>query len=222
MTYVASELLTESALRHGIRLDLLVAETGLWASPEVHRRLAASANGPAFFPNRRRYRAGQGEQRGQRLGDVVLDHNSYANVAIKRAIGVPRADVKGFEACHIWPLTCYDERCHTVIANLVLLPRALAGLTDHSPEIQRALQFRSWELYGWCPEGKPQPTKPSGYPTTWREPMPFNGLAASALAKRLGTPQGGLVTTTAGTLGMPSTRDYTRFDIRLPSTTLSD
>ena len=219
MPLIASALLTESALRHGIRLQVLVAETGLWANPEVHRRLAQEPDGPAFFPNRRRYRAGQGEVRGQRIGEVVTDDNSYANLAIKRAIGMPREEVIGFEACHIWPLTCYSERLHTVIANLVLLPRALASLTDHSPEIQAALQYRAWELYGWYPADAPQPPRPDDYPTTWREPMPFNSMVATALAKRTLRRDEGSTERRPG-MSVTRSRDYTRYDIRQPDGTV--
>jgi hypothetical protein len=102
---------------------------------------------------------------------VRFDDNSYANVAIKRATGLGKS-AEGFEACHIWPLTCYDERYHTAIANIVLLPRALAGLSDHAIEIQSALQYRAFELYGWFPHGVPQPIKPEFYPSNWREPQP--------------------------------------------------
>lgn len=216
MSIIASELLTEAAVRHGIQLEVLVAETGLWANPEVHLRVARAPGGPPFFPNRRRYRAGQGEARGQKIGCVVLDDNSYANIAIKRAIGVPRSEVIGFEACHIWPLTCYDEQCHTVIANLVLLPRALAGLTDHSPAVQAALQFRAWELYGWHPQGKPQPSRPDSYPSEWRPPMPFNDLATAAVSKRALSGFSASEMREQPSLAAAS-RDYTRYDVTLPN-----
>jgi len=126
----------------------------------------------AIFPNVRRARIGQGEQRGKIVDGVRLDDNSYANVAIKRALGLGKS-ADGFEACHIWPLTCYDERYHTAVANIVLLPRALAGLSDHDIEIQRALQYRAYELYKWWPMEMPQPVKPTFYPSEWREPQPF-------------------------------------------------
>jgi hypothetical protein len=167
----AIELLRQAAQKHNIRLEVLVAATALWANPEVHRRLLAKGSA-AYFPDRRRYRAGQGETRGQRLGSLTLDDNSYANRAIKLAVGIDRHNLIGFEAAHIWPRTCYDERCHTAIANLVLLPRALAGLTDHHPEVQRALQYRAFVLYGWYPEGALEPTRPDPYPSTWLTPLP--------------------------------------------------
>ena len=112
-----------------------------------------------------------GELRGKDIDGVRFDDNTYANVAIKRATGLRKSAV-GFEACHIWPLTCYDERYHTAPANLVLLPRALAGLSDHDPEIQKALQYRAFELYGWWPSDGPRPVNPEFYPTEWRDPQP--------------------------------------------------
>ena len=170
--YVASEMLLEATRRHRINLTLLVAETGIWAHPDVHARRLRETGSAAVFPNVRRARKGQGEQRGQILEGIRLDDNNYANIAIKRELGFGRGEIEGFEACHIWPLTCYDQRYHTAIANLVLLPRALASLSDHEVEIQAALQYRAFELYSWYPEGTPIPQKPAHYPSTWRSPEP--------------------------------------------------
>lgn len=170
-TIKASDLLLEAVRRHNIHLSLLVADTALWANPAFHARLLADSRSPALFPNVRRARIGQGEKRGQVVDGVRFDDNSYANLAIKRACGLGKA-AEGFEACHIWPRTCYDERYHTAVANLVLVPRALASLTDHDSEIQGALQYRASELYGWWPDDSPRPTKPDFYPATWRAPQP--------------------------------------------------
>jgi hypothetical protein len=172
MPYDGSEMLLEAANRHGIHLSILVAETGLWAHPDVHARILGTTRSAARHPNVRRVRVGDGEERGQVVNGVRLDDNTYANRAIKEAIGLPRSEVTGFETCHIWPKTCYDVRYHTAIANLVLLPRALAGLSDHDREIQAALQYRAYELYAWHPEGMPVPHRPEFYPSTWREPEP--------------------------------------------------
>jgi hypothetical protein len=168
---VASELLLEAVDRHKIHLSLLVADTGLWVNPEFHKRLVRDTGSAAVFPGVRRARIGQGEQRNQIIDGVRLDDNTYANYAIKHAAGLAKSAV-GFEACHIWPLTCYNERYHTAIANIVLLPRALAGLSDHDIETRKALQYRALELYGWYPEEMPQPVKPKFYPSKWREPQP--------------------------------------------------
>lgn len=167
--YVASEMLRAAASRHGVHLSELVAETALWVHPGVHAKLV-EAGSAAMFSNVRRARPGRGEKRGQIVNGVRLDDNSYANRAIKLALGMPRNALVGFEACHIWPLTCYDARYHTAVANLVLLPRALAGLSDHEAEIQLALQYRAFELYRWYPEGTGEPQRPAFYPATWLAP----------------------------------------------------
>ncbi|OGB29989.1 MAG: hypothetical protein A3F78_22725 [Burkholderiales bacterium RIFCSPLOWO2_12_FULL_61_40] len=167
---VASELLLEAVKRHNIHLSLLVADTGLWVNPEFHNRLVRDTSSAAIYPDVRRAR-GQGEKRGQIVDGVRLDDNTYANGAMKRAAGLGKS-AEGFEVCHIWPRTCYDARYHTAVANIVLLPRALAGLSDHDIEIQTALQYRAFELYGWYPEGRKPPVKPEFYPSKWREPQP--------------------------------------------------
>jgi hypothetical protein len=182
--YDGIAMLRKAAVRHGIHLSILVAETSLWANPEVHRRLIQENGVGAYFANVRRYRAGAGERKGQVLGSERLDDNSYANHAIKQATGIGRAAIREYETCHIWPQSCYDSRCHTVIANLVLLPRPLAGLSDHDPEVQAALQFRAFELFGWHPPDQSAPTRPGFYPSTWPEPMPFTRTVARALANR--------------------------------------
>lgn len=180
--YDATDLLVAVTQRHGISLSVLIAETGLWASPAVHRYLKDENQTGAYYPHTRRYR--RGEQRGDEVCGIYLDDNSFANTAIKQSLGIDRSAVVGFEACHIWPDSCYDARYHTVIANLVLLPAALAGLSDHHEETRAILQYRSRELYGWWPEGDDEPSRPATYPTIWREPFPFTDAIAKTLRRR--------------------------------------
>lgn len=165
MKIAASKLLREALLRHKMHLSVLVAETAIWANPEIHHRQIRTTGSPAMNPSVRRYRPG--ENRGQVLNGIRLDDNSYANLAIKKAVAL---ELEGFETCHIWPRTCYNPHYHTAIANIVLLPRAIAGLSDHDPEVQTALQYRAFELYNWWPEEFPKPQKPAFYPTNWRAP----------------------------------------------------
>jgi len=178
----ASELLTEACARLGIDLANLVAATGLWASPEIHAALAGASDAPAWYPKTQR--AGAGQKRGTFVGEVRLDDNTYANVAIKRALGLSPRNVVGFEVCHVWPGTTYDPRYHTCIANLILLPRSLASLSDHDATVQRAIQYRSFELYAWSPEGVPLPEKPPGYPLEWRQPAAVTPGIREALRRR--------------------------------------
>lgn len=180
----AGRMLREATAKHHIHLSVLVAETALWASPEVHRRLVEENGTGAYFPRMRRHRRPAGERPGTVVDGVRLDSNTYANHAIKRALGLPRGTEKGFEACHIWPRSCYDPDCHTTIANLILLPRALGALSDHDEEISAALRFRSYELYGWHPVTEQAPVRPEFYPQNWREPMPFSDRVARSIAGR--------------------------------------
>lgn len=183
-TFDATAMLQAACVRQDIDLAALVAETAIWANPEVHRRLVAANGTGAYFPGFRRARTGSGEVRGGVVDGVNLDDNTRANQAIKRAVGVNLDDIKGFEACHLWPGTAYDARYHTVIANLVLLPRAVAGLSDHDADVLAKLQYRAFELYGWHPEEVAPPSKPLNYPTCWREPEPFTPQVATAMARR--------------------------------------
>ena len=171
----AGELFDFAIADLGIDLTRLVAATAIWVRPSDNPKFGK----PRYLA--RRARPGQGERRGEivrelspdddgLLVDVRLDDNSYANLALKRALG-GAAGYQGFEVCHIWPLTCYDVRYHTLLPNLVLLPRALAGLSDHSPQIQACLQFRAFSLFGWHPRENPVPLRPKAYPENWREPV---------------------------------------------------
>ena len=183
MTLNADILLHRALEKHKIRLSVLVAEIALWADPEVHRILIAENTTGCFFPYTRRFKRGTDEIRGTVVNGIRLDDNTYANRAIKQAIG---ADINaiGFEACHIWPNSCYDERYHTVIANLVLLPRALASLSDHNKEVCQSLQYRAFELYCWFPREEKQPEKPAFYPDNWRRPELFTQRIATAIRNR--------------------------------------
>lgn len=165
--YDATVMLKDAALKNNIHLSILVAETAIWANPYMH-------DGTAWFPNTRRCRTGQGEKSGEIVDGVKLNDNSYANQTIRQAVGITDKCLVGFESCHIWPNTCYDPRYYTTIANLVLIPRAISGLTDHYVEVQAVLQYRSYELYGWYPEGLQCPSKPAFYPKTWRAPEAVN------------------------------------------------
>jgi hypothetical protein len=69
---IASELLLESLRRHNVHLSLLVADTGLWVSPEFHHRWLRDTGTVAMFPNVRRARTGQGEQRNQVVDGIRI------------------------------------------------------------------------------------------------------------------------------------------------------
>lgn len=125
-------------------------------------------------------RAKHFQKRGEKCGDITFDDNTYANNAIKLALlkglerygihGSSRQIFKGFETCHIWPDTCYDARYHTSVANVVLLPREIAGLTDHCQAVEDLLKYEAWKRFGFKPAAADIPAKPKNYnKIVWRE-----------------------------------------------------
>ena len=100
----ADVLLEQAVLKHKIRLDILVAETAIWANPNVHKRLVEQGNA-ARYPQVRRARTSKGEIRNKKVNGIKFDDNTDANRAIKWAIGTRRLEIRGYEACHIWPVS---------------------------------------------------------------------------------------------------------------------
>lgn len=160
-----------AAERLGLHLSALVAEVALWVPPEIQRRYVSTENpSGAVYPQVRRARQGSGERPGSVVDGIRLDRNTYANSAIREALGGRGKALAGYQACHVWPKTCYDARYHTALANLVLVPSPLVSLTDHDPDVIGALKFRAFELYGWHPAQEQPPVRPPDYPGGWREP----------------------------------------------------
>lgn len=135
----------------------LVARTAIWVKP-------ANVTENPVYPDKRR---GKPEDKGKVIDGIKIDDNTYANKALKRAIS-KNIDFINYHTCHIWPGTTYDERYHTQLANLVLIPKVLANLSDYCPLIIDILKYRSWELYKWHPKEENDPKRPEYYPEEWR------------------------------------------------------
>jgi hypothetical protein len=181
-------ILAETIGRLGIDLGALVAATGIWANPDVFKLLKIENTFGVWYQNVRRAAQKRGEKKGEEINGVRMDDNTYANFAIEGAIGKVR-QTSNVEVCHIWPRSTYDERYHTCIANLVLLPRSVAGLSDKHPPVVAALQHRAFVLYGWYPAdigGVPvrPPEKPPSYPTKWRDPEAMTPAIEQAIGRR--------------------------------------
>lgn len=115
-----------------------------------------------------------GNKIGDIVGGVTLDNNSKANIAIKNAIkqSIPvNGNFTDYMACHIWDDTCYNESYHTSVFNLVLVPTAIAGLTDYNDAVKELLQYESARRFGCYPNGLECPKKPKNYDkiTIWRQ-----------------------------------------------------
>lgn len=117
---------------------------------------------------------------------ILADDNSYANQFIKKAVlksyqrKYPQNIIfknatweyfndGDYEACHVWDLPG-DRRYYTSIANLVLVPRALAQLTDHNDAVKNLLRYEVQERFGFRPEGVNILSQPSNYNSyVWRD-----------------------------------------------------
>lgn len=162
-----NEILVDALKNLQINLLDLIAETSIWASPDACKQLKNNTGSSTRYPNVRRGR--HNETKGEIIDGIRIDDNTYANSAIKNAIGLNRKNITEFHTCHIYPNTCYDERYHTKIENLVLIPNSIAQLSDNFDDVKRALQYRAYELYGWYPDEKTVPVKPANYPNNWRK-----------------------------------------------------
>ena len=110
----------------------------------------------------------------------LSDNNSYANLYIKKAV-LESFERKGrkslfttrlfkdYEACHIWANPT-EREYYCSIGNLVLIPRALAQLTDHNDAVKELLRKRAWDLFKFKPGYRSNPPKSKYYKrVTWRQ-----------------------------------------------------
>ncbi len=136
-----------------------VAQTGLQpVFPTVRRNPLASEKVGAF-----------GVVNGRR---VMYDDNHSPTAAYLWAAGHGRG--RDVQYNHIWQAR-QDVTSYTALWNLCLTPAFLAKTTDgnNHPDVTRALQYRTWELFGALPAGEPTPTPPDRYDELeWADPPP--------------------------------------------------
>ena len=187
-TFIYSYLNAEAALLWGglineVQLAQLVADTAIFATPETVKDVKEGKKG-------RKENLGNGnpyaswdcmssirdiKNRGRIINGVYCDDNTRANHAIKRAVldalqwgqNAKLSYFRGFEACHIYDLV-KDRRYYTSIMNLVLVPRALAALTDHNEYVKKVLKYHVYKLFKFY-VGSTPPKEPKNYQNIkWR------------------------------------------------------
>lgn len=178
-----NDLLKEKCRELKINLTALIAQTCIWANPEVVSTLRGdNENSNALWVKNCR-RSKTTEIRREFGSDgCFLDDNTFANKAIKMATG--EITVQGtFTVCHIYEDSCYDKNYHTSICNLVLIPKEIYSLTDNDKEVVSALKYKSLELYNFFINTEPQ--KPYGYDElNWRRPEPFSDKIKKSIMNR--------------------------------------
>ena len=80
-----------------------------------------------------------------------------------------KTENSGYVASYILSETCYDARYHTSVANVVLLPREIAGLTDHCQAVEDLLKYEAWKRFRFKPDEEEVPQRPKNYSKiVWR------------------------------------------------------
>ena len=172
---IACELVAQSAIFCPTKIFELVKNGELGSRENI-----GVGNTYGSWYNCKYQRAKHFQKRGEKCGNITFDDNTYANNAIKLAVlkglekygihGNSRQIFKGFETCHIWPDTCYDARYHTSVANVVLLPREIAGLTDHCQAVEDLLKYEAWKRFRFKPNEEDVPQRPKNYSKiVWRD-----------------------------------------------------
>lgn len=137
---------------NSILLELL-AKTAIWVDPRVvgilmtEEKHGSTNENALWYFNVRRRRTGDPPKGKYSLG-IKMDDNTDANLAYKKACGA-NSEIKfvNFEVCHIKSEICYDPEYHTSITHIVLVPKAIASLTDHLDKVKDSLSAISKFLY---------------------------------------------------------------------------
>lgn len=178
-----------------IDLGQLIARTALFVSNETAEFLKENNKNREYtwYPNYRRKDV-EIVKKGMGKDGIFYDDNTYANIGIKKALGYDKKEFHEYEVCHIWHKSCYDVRYHTSIVNLVLIPRAIAGLSDFDLDIINLLRYRAFDLYGWFPKSykingnnytPKEPKKPNNYDSyQWLDTQPLTDKIKKSIKQR--------------------------------------
>lgn len=138
-------------------------------SPQV----VQAFNGPVFPSVRdQKNRVNLGEINGRK---VFLDDNTTPRWAMLWCHGFLQTNhPKGWTFAHVWP-TVKDPDAYTHLANLVMMPEALASLSDKNGPLCRYLRYHAQTVYGWTPNGYADEVMPDGFESiawTYFDPYP--------------------------------------------------
>jgi hypothetical protein len=141
-------------------LDWL-ARFSLWVDPVVYKNRKIRI----VYPNTRRKRSR--EKREEWVDGAKLWTNEPPQEAFFSAIGSKRSRYKNYNLCHLYEESAYLPKHYTNLANITVVPKSLASLTECFP-VQEVLKWHSYQLFGYKgPNGK-APVKPPYYPPAWR------------------------------------------------------
>lgn len=147
-------------------LAQMIAQTAIFVKPNVVRQVVNGENGYvannyASADNCEHQRKKSGQKKGGTIIKngitIKLDDNTTPNRLLKKAIveGMDTTEIdwqqfRNYTVCHIWGEP-YDNRAFCSLVNLVMIPKAIYGLSDHHPVIQKILQQKSYDLFSEIP-----------------------------------------------------------------------
>jgi hypothetical protein len=117
----------------------------------------------AVFPTvRKNSKRATGEYKNGKF--LMYDDNTtprWALVWSHVTCGEPR-ELLGWRIAHVWE-KCDEVECYTRLENLLLVPAAYSGLTDHDGPLAPYLRYHAYTHYGWRPGDEQDPKEPAEY-----------------------------------------------------------
>lgn len=140
-------------------MQRIVARTAIWPTEDDFK----SCDNGAAYPYHRRYKAGEKKGDTEVVVDehtgkqytVHIDDNQMPQKMMREVLrNRYNRSYEGYHVCHIWQNTCQDRHCFTNYANVILLPNALASLSDYGDDTIEILMKKSHEKFSWLPDNK--------------------------------------------------------------------
>ena len=119
--------------------------------------------GKAVFPTvRKNSKRATGEHKDGKF--LMYDDNTTPKWALVWSHGTfgKTKELFGWRIAHVWE-KCNQVESYTRLDNLLLVPAAYSGLTDHDGPLAPYLRYHAYDHYGWRPEDEPDPKKPAEY-----------------------------------------------------------
>jgi hypothetical protein len=144
----------------------MVARTSWLAHPDTVKAIGKAVF-PAVRARKQNTRGGHVLQNDKAVG--MYDDNTTPRWALLWAHGIPMTHhPSGRTFAHVWE-GADDMESYTHLANIVMVPECLAGLTDKKGPLTCYLRWHAWSVYGWKPGHVAVPEMPEDYDTvTWR------------------------------------------------------
>ena len=136
----------------------LVAQASWWVNPIVYQSIQV------VYPKTRRKRGK--EKRGQIIDGIRLWNNEPAQKAIWLALDKKKEQIYNSHVCHIYKNSVPDPTHFTNLANMIILPKCLASLSEWEP-ITKILKYHSYKTYGYTGPENNIPSVPPYYPDSW-------------------------------------------------------